>query len=83
MSSDLFSNSKLVLPLVVSQQPQCFSIGSFSLLVLQVYPVGPQRQPAQRGQLCTLPQSAARVRAVPLGGRHPVPQPVAARRDRV
>lgn len=54
-----------------------------SILVLQVYPVGPQREPEEHGQLCTLPQSAARVWAVPLGGRHPVPQPFAARRDRV
>lgn len=81
MTSDQSGYSRIVSPLVSLQQ--CLALIFISILVLQVYPVGPQREPEEHGQLCTLPQSAARVWAVPLGGRHPVPQPFAARRDRV
>lgn len=51
------------------------------LLAPQVHPVGPQREPEERGELRAVPQSAARVRAVSSGGRDAVSQPFTPRRD--
>lgn len=50
---------------------------------LQVHPVCSQCESQERGELLALPPLAARLRTVPPGGRHVVPEPLTPRRDRV